>query len=262
MPKFGSFVMNVYREESQSQRNLTQALCEASLEFLPIALDMEGVRDGKPYRYASLSSIRRSTSAAMAKHGLWLNHVYGQTDRGEHLVSVLRHVSGEYQSSTQLVPLRENMQDQEGVKTSLIKTATKGLLSIIIEEESQSQSSSDSGNANRAQWDSNLKMALKAIADAKSESELQRYADTVAQRVKEGLLSPDAIGVATAKVLERSMELKKEKTSANSAGTAGDQGPNAARSGGGASDRGVGKPAGTGRADVRAGEQRAAVTAG
>lgn len=259
MPRIGSFVMSVYREESAAQGEITKALCAASLEFLPIALDLEGWRDGKPYRYASLSSIRRSTTAALSKHGLYLNHVYGSTDRGEHVTSVLRHTSGEYQSSTQLVRMSDDMQEQDGFKTMLIKSATKGLLSIITEEGAES-AVSEVDAAKRAQWKSNLDLALKAIASAKNESEVIRYATLAADRIKEGAIAPDAMVEINTRCDERRNQLTGAKD-ADNARTAGTQGPDAARSGSGASDREQGRAAGTGRADVRSGDKRVAGTA-
>ena len=259
MPKIGNYVMMVYREESASQAEITQALCAASLEFLPIVVDLEGWRDGKPYRYASLSSIRRSTTAAMAKHGLFLNHVYGSTDRGEHVTSVLRHTSGEYQSSTQVVRISGDMQEQDGFKTMLIKSATKGLLSIITEEVAES-AVSEVDATKRAQWKSNLDLALKAIASAKSEADVIRYAALAADRITEGTMSPDAMVEINTGCDARRSELKGVKN-ADNARSAGTQGPDAPRGGSGAP---VGEPrqaAGTGRADVRSGDRRPAGTA-
>lgn len=263
MPRIGQFVMSVYREESPTLGEYQKALCAASAEFLPVVLDQDGYRGGRTYRYASLRSIRRATQSALAKHGLWLNHVYGNSERGEFVVTILRHVSGEFVTSTLLIPHREDMQEQKAIQTLLCRTATEGLLAICTEEEDDGASLAGADREKREQWESNLAMALKAIGDAKSESELDRYASMVVQRVKDGLMAPDALSVVTAKCQERGIEIakQKEKTSANSAGTAGNQGATAARGGSGAADRGVGKSSGTGRADVRSGEQRAPVTA-
>lgn len=259
MPKIGSYVMNVYREESHAQADITEALCAASLEFQPIALDLEGRRDGKPYRTASLSSIRRATAPALAKHGLFLNHVYGHTDVGEHVTSVLRHVSGQYQSSTQLVRFSADMQEQDAFKTMLIKSATKGLLSIITEEGGEPEPSAVDP-AKQAQWKGNLDLALKAIASAKSESDLVRYATLAAGRIAEGAMSQDAM-VQINTACDSRRENLKGVSRADSARVDGDQGKGAARSGGSASDRGDGGASGTGREDVLSGGKRPVGTA-
>lgn len=256
MPRIGSFVMNVYREESVAQAEITQALCDASLDFLPVALDLEGKRDGKPYRYASLSSIRRATGTALAKHGLFLNHVYGSTDRGEHVTSVLRHVSGQYQSSTQLVRFSDDMQEQDAFKTMLIKSATKGFLSIITDESSETLSS-PVDTATQAMWKSNLDLALKAILSAKSEADVVRYASLAADRIKEGSMDPESMFTINTACDTRREALLKGVKNADGSRVAGDQGKDAAGSGGGTPDRVEGSAAGVGRADVRPRDKRA-----
>lgn len=263
MPKIGSFVMSVYREESPTLGQYQQALCAASAEFLPVVLDQEGFRGGRKYRYASIKSIRRATQPALAKHGLWLNHVYGNNDKGNFVVTILRHISGEFVTSLLPIPHREDMQEQKSVMTLLCRTAIEGLLAICTEEDDDGACLADADAEKRAQWEGNLTMALKAIREAKTEMDLERYAAMVAQRIKDGLMSPDAAPVVTAKCQERGIEIanEKEKSRANGARTAGDQGPNAAGGGSGPANRGVGKAAGTGRADVRAGEQRTALPA-
>lgn len=260
MPTIGNFVMNVYREESRTQGEITAALCAASLEFQPIALDLEGYRDGRPYRYASLSSIRRATSAALAKHGLFLNHVYGSSDRGEHLTSVLRHTSGEYQSSTQIVRVSDDMQEQDGIKTMLIKSATKGLLSIITEEGGEAATPAVDP-AKQAQWKSNLDLALKAIASAKTDADVIRYATLAADRIKEGTMSPDAMVEINTRCDERRAQLQGAKN-ADNARTAGTQGTDASRSGGCAPNRDQGRAAGVGRGDVPASDRSPVGAAG
>lgn len=255
MPRLGNLVASVYREESATTGTLVDALCAASAEFLPIALDQEGYRDGRPYRYASVRSIRRSTQAALAKHGLWLNHVYGHTDQGTFCVTVLRHREGEYITSTLQVPQRADMQEQKSVMTLLCRTAIEGLLAICTEEDDDGAcAATPSNEAQQAQWKANLALARKAIAEAASESDVARYVSLAEQRVKDGLMAPDAMQ-ALATVRDERMKFlttKKEKNSADSTGNAGDQGADAARSRGRASDRGVGAAAPTGRGDVRA----------
>lgn len=260
MPKMGHIVMSAYREESASVSQLHAALCEASAEFLPVALDQTGTRNGKAYRVASLRSIRRATQPALTKHGLFLNHVYGSNDHGEFVVTILRHSTGEYVTSLRHIPFREDAEDQEAERTKACKSATKGLLAICTEED-EAVVASNVDPAIRAQWQSNLDLALKAVMSAKSESDVIRYATLAADRIAEGAMAPDAM-VQINDACDTRRNFLKGATHADGAGIAGTQSKDASRSGGGASDRGERRATGTGRGDVQSSDKRAVSTAG
>lgn len=255
MPKIGNLVMSVYREESASLANYHKALCAASAEFLPVALDQTGYRGGKSYRYASLRSIRRATQPALTKHSLFLNHVYAHSDHGEFVVTILRHVSGEFVTSTLRISERSDPQEQKAERTLACRTATEGLLAICTEEDDDAACVVVDA-AKQAQWQSNLDLALKAIASAKNESEVIRYATLAADRIAEGAMAPDAMVEINTRCDDRRNQLQGAKN-ADNARTAGTQGKDAARSGSGSPDREQGRSAGVGRGDVSSGDKRA-----
>lgn len=260
MPKIGQFVMSVYREESATLLKYHEALCAASAEFLPVVLDLTGTRNGKSYRYASLRSIRRATQPALIKHGLFLNHVYAHTDQGEFVTTVLRHISGEFVTSTRFIAPRSDMQEQESERTLACKSSTKGLLAICTEEDDDATVRGVDA-ATLAQWQSNLDLALKAILSAKSEADVIRYASLAADRIKEGAMDPESMVEINTACDTRRESLMKGVKHADGSRVAGDQGKDAAGGGGGTPDRVEGSTAGVGRGDVRSRDKRAVGTA-
>lgn len=260
MPQIGNLMVSVYREESKHTGELTSAFCKAQQEFTPVVLDCEGRRGGESYRYGSIASIRRSTQSALAKHGLMCHHVYGSNDEGSYVVTVLRHTSGEYITSTLRIPHRDDVQEQKAAMTLLCRTALEGLLGVVAEEDddgaSVSSAAVDPEQAKR--WASTLALALDSIAKAKDEAEVIKYRLIAFKRSQTGMLAPDAMQAITTACEDRMSQLTKEVSSVGSQTTAGTKGPNAAGSGGGSSNRqSGGRAAGTGRGHVPAGDRLA-----
>jgi hypothetical protein len=260
MPQIGNLMVSVYREESKHCSELIAAMCAAQPEFEPVVLDSTGYRNGQKYRYASIKSIRRATQVALAKHGLLCHHIYGHSDEGEYVVTVLRHVSGEYIASTLRIPSKDDVQESKAAKTLLCRTAIEGLLGIVTEDDDDGACVTVDP-AKQSQWKSNLDLALKAIASARSEADVIRYATLAADRIKEGTMAQDAMVEINTKCDERRAQLQGGKNVDN-ARFAGTEGPDASRSRGGSPDREQGGAAATGRADVRSGDKRTVGTAG
>lgn len=256
MPRIGTFVQGVYREESATTGEITPALIAAAQEYLPVELDEEGRRDGRAYRYASLNSIRRATLAANCKHGLFVNHVYSENDRGEYVTTVIRHTSGEFIASTSPVRNMEDQQAHKGGKTFLCRTHTEGLLGIITERDDDGASGVKEVAADAEQmkrWDQTLSLALNSIASAKTSTEIVKFTSIARNRVETGMLAPNAMQAINEACKVRMSQLK-EDGSADSQGNAGTEVAGATGGGGGAPDRaGTGRPAGTGRGHVRSG---------
>lgn len=259
MPQIGNLMVSVYREESKHTSELIAAMCNAQPEFEPVVLDSKGYRNGQTYRYASIKSIRRATQQALAKHGLLCHHIYGHSDEGEYVVTVLRHVSGEYIASTLRVPAKDDVQESKAAKTLLCRTAIEGLLGIVTEDDDDGACVSVDP-VKQKQWQANLDLALKAIASAKSEADVIRYAALAADRIEAGTMGPEAMVEINTKCDERRAQLQGGKNVDN-ARSVGTQGTDAPRSGGGTSDRDQGRAAATGRADVRSGDKRPVGTA-
>lgn len=257
MPRIGSFVQGIYRDESATTSALTKALCSAVLEYLPVELDEEGFKHGRKYRYASIHSIRRSILAANSKHGLFINSVYGDSDKGEFVTTVLRHVSGEYMASTSPVRHVEDFQDHKAGKTTLCRTHVEHLLGIATERDDDGASvvASSAADAEQAKrWEGTLALALDSIAKAKDSAEIVKFTSIARNRVETGMLAPNAMQAINEACKVRMSQLK-EAEGAGHERVAGDQGADAVGSGGGASNRRTGGgAASTGRGAVRVGE--------
>ena len=248
MPRIGNIAVSVLREESSTTGALVEALCSAHPEFPPVPLDSEGSRDGHSYRYASISAIRRAVMPALAKHGIWMNHLYGENEGGDYVVTMLRHKTGEYITSTLRIPHLADVQERKAAMTLLCRTAIEGLLSISTEEDTDAQSVAEHSGVDEAtqkKWKTNMEIAEAAVALATDDSTLARYVNVAKQRVQSGAMPPDAVERIESLCQKRSTHLK-EKTNAGNEGTAGDQGPDAAGGGGGVEDRKRRRAVGTG----------------
>ena len=248
MPRIGNIHVSVLREESESTGQMVQALCDAYPDFLPIPLDSEGRRDGQSYRYASIAAIRRCVMPALARHGVWMQHVYGSNDESTYVVTLLRHVSGEYLTSTLRVPEISDPQERKAQQTLLCRTSIEGLLSISTEEDTDAQSTGESGVDEETQrkWTQNLALAEAAICLAKDEATLERYRAVAKKRVASGDMPPGA-DERVSQLVDKRLESLKE----NNDGDAGNEG----------TDSGEGEAA-TGSGDGRAHRGRRRVGTG
>lgn len=252
-----SLNVSIYREESQYTGELTADLCKASLEFLPIVLDKTGFRNGYEYRYASLQSIRRSTQAPLARHGLWLNHCYGHNDEGAYVITLLRHKSDQFMSSTLRIPQLPDMQEYKAWSTFLCGIAAGGLLSICTEEDSDGEGLVDTSvepvSLPTSQQAANLEIALTKIKSAASVADLTRYQEIAQQRIEQGAFHPSAERAVNDAIAQRSAVIQqdKEQTNADGSGVDGVEGADASGSGSSTANRGGRRRAAdAGRGDV------------
>lgn len=243
MPQLGRLTLSVYREESQHTDELIDAFCQAQAAFLPVSLDKTGYRNGQSYKYASIASIRRSTQTALAMHSLMCHHVYGHNDEGEFVVTVLRHKSGQFISSTLRIPERVDAQEAKAIKTLLCRTAIEGLLGIVTEDDDDGACAVEVDEDQRRQWAMTWSVASMAIANAADVAAVDRYEATAKQRVVEGALSPDMVPEIERVCNERRDQLKKESSSADAKRVAADQEPVVAGGGDGGSHRRNGRGA-------------------
>jgi len=248
MPRIGSFVQGIYRDESRTTAELTAALCAAAMEYLPVELDEDGYRGGHAYKYASIHSIRRATLAANCKHGIFVNHIYGDNDKGEYVTTVVRHVSGEYMSSTSPVKELHDVQDEKAGKTLLCRTHIEGLLGIITERDDDGQSavaSTKEAKQREAEWANAFSLAKAAVLGARDLVAVDRHLATVKARIHEGRMAPGALQEIESLCSQRRKELtpKKETSSAKTARPVGDEGKDASGSGSGSKDGNAGRRA-------------------
>lgn len=189
MPQIGTISVSAYREESKEVNQLVPALCKAIAGFLPVTLDGTGTRDGIPYRYATIGSIRRSTNPSLIANDLILNHVYGYSDTQEYVVTVLRHKSGQFISSTSPVPYYPDAQDHKARKTMTCRTHIEGLLGISTEEDSDGPAGNST--VTNPAWATNLANAREKLANTKSSDEAAALMEKVKQYIEKGNLPPE-----------------------------------------------------------------------
>ena len=236
MPQIGNLMVSVYREESKHLGDLIAAMCAAQTEFLPVTLDCDGYRDGQVYKYASIKSIRRSTQAALAKHGLLIHHVYGHSDEGDYVVTVLRHASDQYICSTLRIPPRDDVQERKAAMTLLCRTAIEGLLGIVTEDDDDGQSvGMEVDQAKSAEWEESLRMCKASIERAATNNKVEHYRELAKQRIAEGRMDPSSEALIAQWCADRLVAIAKEDTNARAEGDGRVESTNASGSGSGSS---------------------------
>lgn len=241
MPKIGNITVSMYREESEATGKVVEALCAAQADFPPIQMDSTGIRDGESYRYASISAIRRGVVPVLARHGIWMQHVYGESEHAW-VTTILRHKSGEYLTSTLRIPPIHDIHERKAAMTLLCRTAIEGLLSISTEEDTDAsdvgvvEQQSEVDGATKEKWARNFGLAAAAVALAPDDATLTKYVSVAEKRVASGDMPPDAVERIKELCESRSRELK-EKADVGAEGTAGSEGPDAAGSGSGQTNR-------------------------
>lgn len=242
MPKIGNITVSMYREESETTGKIVEALCVAQPDFPAIQMDSTGFRDGESYRYASISAIRRAVVPVLARHGIWMQHVYGESGEHPWVTTILRHRSGEYLTSTLQVPSISDIHERKAAMTLLCRTAIEGLLSISSEEDTAAidiemvEQPADVDSETRQKWNRNFGLAAVAVSLAPDDDTLSRYVAVAEKRVASGDMPPDAVERIKELCESRSLELK-EKADVGSESPVGDEGPDAAGSGGSKANR-------------------------
>jgi len=237
--KIGNLTVSMYREESPATGKIVAALCAAHPEFPRIQFDSTGWRDGESYRYASIAAIRRAVMPVLARNGVWMQHIYGESDSMPWVTTILRHTSGEYLTSTLRVPQIADIQERKAAMTLLCRTAIEGLLSIATEEDSDGQGVQDVGveqaepvdPATQKRWRANLELAAAAIGVAPDAATLEKYRGVAEKRIASGDMAPDALEQIDEAVEARAKQLttKKEENDDGHDNASGNEDANAAR---------------------------------
>lgn len=207
----------VYREKSQSTGQLVEAMCQASLEFLPLVYDEVGYdEDDNEYRYASLTAINKATKAALCRHGIFLHTDYGFDEGGMYATAVLDHTSGEFISSYIRVKEYMSIHRQKAAMTLMRRTAVEGLLNISAEADDDAAccASEDKHNAAIAEAGpvtdpkavKREEMARSAIEAADTPERVEEIMTKVRQMIEAGMMLGASMNVlepvATARVNE------------------------------------------------------------
>jgi hypothetical protein len=187
----------VYREKSQSTKNLCEAMCQASLRFAPLHMDSTGRdEDGSEYRYASLNAIKKATSHALWESGVWTHAEYGFNDRGR-FICVTIEKDDEWVASYLDIPDSTSLRKRKGLMTQLRKAAIEGLLDLAAEQDTDAEVTDDGPagdplallNAAKG-WADMKRMAKDAIAAAANEKTVQAKIAKVREKVEAGDMNP------------------------------------------------------------------------
>lgn len=142
---------------------LAKALSAAKLEFGHVEKDRKGQVGGGSYRYATLESALRATTAALSAHGLAVSQEVGDlSDLMIRVDTLLLHESGQYLLTTGCAPIEQSVSRsgsrtlsdvQEAGKTStyLRRYQYCAILGITAEEDDDAALPADSVRANRTQ---------------------------------------------------------------------------------------------------------------
>lgn len=183
----------VYRDKSRTTGEITKAMADASLEFLPINFDSIGRdEDGREYRYASLTAINKATKAALCKHGCWLHTDYGVDENGLYAVAVVDHVSGEYVSSLLPIPAYQSIHKKKAAMTLMRRTAIEGLLNISTESDTDGPPMEPEAQAEdkTAAWEEQKRLAKDAIVAAANRPKVDSIVAKVRAKVDGGDMNP------------------------------------------------------------------------
>ena len=206
----------VYREKSQSVKELMMALAAASLEFSPIEKDCEErvIRNGKlqTYRYASIKSILKSCKPALSKAGINIVTEYSISDEGVTQITMLQ-LGDQYISSC--LPIRHNddLRRQKAEQTLKRRISLEGLLCIAAGDDDDGAAASDDEPAadGNAFWREQLNRAKKAIADATTAAQVSEVVSKVVGKIDKSEMDPHCIGVVEAAAKDRISQLEAKK---------------------------------------------------
>jgi hypothetical protein len=212
----------VYREKSQFTGQLVEAMCAASLEFLPLVYDEVGYdEDGNEYHYASLTAINKATKAALCKHGVYLHTDYGFDEEGMYATAVLEHKSGEFIGSFIRIKEYMSIHRQKAAMTLMRRTAVEGLLNISAEADDDAQccASEDKHNAAVAEVGPVVdpkavkreEMARSAIEVADTPERVEEIMTKVIQMIDAGMMLGASMNVLKPVASARLKELNPQE---------------------------------------------------
>lgn len=206
----------LYREKSETVKELMTALAAASLEFSPIEKDCEErvVRNGKLqiYRYASIKSILKSCKPALSKAGINIVTEYSNSDEGVTQITMLQ-LGDQYISS--VLPIRHNddLRKQKAEQTLKRRISLEGLLCIAAGDDDDGAAATDDQPAEdgNAFWREQLTRAKKAIADATTAAQVNEVVSKVKSKIDKGEMDPHSIGTVEIAAKDRLSQMEGKK---------------------------------------------------
>lgn len=172
---------------------LVAALAQAQGEFEPIVKNREVTihsrRTGGKYtfHYADLDSIRRSTQAALSKHGLGVISFPTQRHDGSYLRTLVTHSSGGFMWAELLIPtvdpgddISETIKAFGGLMTYLRRYLLIGMLNLSADHDLDEDGKEAGGKAApEGSFDAQMK-------DAKTMQELAKVMASIPEKEKKG----------------------------------------------------------------------------
>lgn len=213
----------VYREKSQSTGQLVEAMCKASLEFLPLVYDEVGYdEDGNEYRYASLSAINKATKPALCKYGVYLHTDYGFDEEGMYATAVLEHTTGEFIGSFIRIKEYMSIHRQKAAMTLMRRAAVEGLLNLSAEPDTDARSCADEDRqkeqAAAVEIDPKAvrreEMARQAIEIADTPARVEEVMSKVRHMIEAGMMLGASMNVLEPVASARLNELSQQEVTA------------------------------------------------
>ena len=206
----------LYREKSDHTGELFTALAAATMAFLPVEKDT----DGEFGRYASLSSLHRSTKLQCAEVGLVVTGETTPIDGVINLAATLVHGP-----SDQWVCSVVGIRDNGDIRRTLAdigwwrRTHYALLLNLTAEAEGESlppspvsESSEESRPAaSNGDWLIQQQLAVDAITTATTVARINKILTRVRDKIVAGDMDPHALGVLEAMAQQRFENIAAER---------------------------------------------------
>lgn len=150
---------------SASVNAISEALAKAQGEFVGASKD----NSGYGYKYSDLATVINTAKPVLAKHGLSVVQLVGETnEKFVTLTTILSHSSGQFFSSTATMPIVEmkgcNVAQQAGSSLSYLRRYA--YQSIIGQPSEDNDASSEGFNKPQAKTSFSAKKDEKKVVDA------------------------------------------------------------------------------------------------
>jgi len=201
----------VYREKTDRTGELTKALAAAQGEFGPV------IKDSKAQYgwFASLTSMRRATAAALSKHSLTVTFEYAEIDEVPFLICVLSHESDQWVSSAIRLERISDPQKRTAYMTYMKRAAYSAMLCLAAEDDDDGETAAAAVTESQAsEWAETFRLAKDAIAAATNANRVNNILAKVIEKAQVGQLNPKDVSVLEEMAADRKAALSPKKEEA------------------------------------------------
>lgn len=177
----------LYREKSDQTGALIKALAAAQGEFAPV------VKDAKAQYgwFASLTSMRKATTPALAKHGLAVTFEYADQEDTPYLVCVLSHESDQFISSVIRLERIADPQKKSAYMTYMKRAAYSAILCLAAEDDDDGDTAAAAvTEAAAAAWKEQWRLAQDAMKAAGTISRVDQILSKGLSKIDQGEMDP------------------------------------------------------------------------